>query len=189
MFDQIRSFLLSASLLGALSLLAPSSTWATTHTAADGTTCDDSILDIGSNASSTGGSKADIKRAKRWEQARALYERDLDFAALDAKQAPEDYSPLRDVIETKYRLALAEGLLIVRNFDKQAITDLQQARSFLAHALKHADAKDKLKFDNIKGKVDHILQFVSHGGGCWSERLSDAFDNVDYDIEQVLQSS
>jgi hypothetical protein len=189
MLKKMRSFLLSASLLGALGLLAPSQIWAATHTAADGTVCDDSILDIGGAASSPEGSKADIKRSKRWENARAAYERDLDFAALDSEQAPEDYSPMRDVIEAKYELAIAEGQLIVPNFDKQAITDLQQAQSYLAHALKQADVKDKAKFEKIKGKIDHILQFVSHGGGCWSERLSDAFDSLDYDIENILHSS
>jgi hypothetical protein len=189
MSNQIRALLLSASLLGALGPLVPASSWADSQLAADGSPCDDSILDVGAAASSPKESKQDIKLTKRWENARTEYERDLDFAAIDKHRLPEDYSPLRDLVEAKYHLAIAEGKLIVPNFDRQAITELQQAQSFLAHALKHADAMDKPKFATIKGKVDHVLKFVSHGGGCWSERLSDAFDNIDNDVEKVLHSS
>lgn len=189
MLKQTRPIFLSATLLGMLVLAAPAPTLAITHRASDGTMCDDSILDIGGAGSSPADSKKEIRTAKRWEKARAAYERDLDFAAVDAKQLPEDYGPKRDLIEAKYRLALAEGRLRVPNFDKQALADLQEAQSFLAHALQHVDAEDKAKFDVIKGKVDHILRFVGHGGGCWSERLSDAFDNVDHDVENVLHGS
>jgi hypothetical protein len=196
MMNQIRSSLLSASALSVLSLLAPSSSWAATHMAADGTACGNCILDIGGTASSPGESKQEIKLTKRWEQARAVYLSDLDNAVLDSKpavvdskQVPQDYRPMHDLIEAKYQLAIAEGQLIVPNLDKQAIADVQRAQSFLAHALKHVDADDKAKFTNIKGKVDYILQSVSHGRGCWSERLSEAFDNVDYDVEKALHSS
>lgn len=188
MSTPVKSLVLSASLLGALGLALPISARAA-NVAADGTACDDSILDIGGAGSSPAESKQDIKQTERWENARAEYKRALDFAKIDTKQLPEDYSPLRDLIEAKYKIALAEGKLIVPNFDKQAITDLQQAQSFLAHALTRVDATDKPKFAAIKGKLDHLLQFVSHGGGCWSERLSDAFYNVDYDIEKILPSS
>jgi len=189
LLTQVRSILVTASLLSALALPIPSTSVAATNKAPDGTICDDSILDIGGVASQPGESKSDAKRAKRWETARADYERDLDFATIDRRQLPQDYNPLRDVIEAKYQLALAEGQLTVPNFDKKAVSDLQQAQGFLAHALQHGDAQDKPKFNAIKGKVDRILQFVTHGGGCWSEHLSAAFDNVDYYIEQVLHGS
>jgi len=161
--------------------------WAASPIARDGSPCDESLLDIGTAASSSRQSKQDIFLTQRWGNARATYERDLDFAAIDTKQLPQDYSPLWGVIEAKYRHA--EGKLNVPDFDKEAIMQLQQAHGFLAHAVANSDAGDRAKFTAIKNKADRLTQFVSHGGGCWSARLSDAFDAIDYNTEDILHSS
>ena len=189
MLNRSRSLLFVTVILSVITMGIATSSWAASPIARGGSPCDESLLDIAIAASSSRQSQQDIMLTQRWENARATYERDLDFAAIDTKQLPQDYSPLRDVIEAKYRLAHAEGKLIVPDSDKEAIVQLQQAQSFLAHAIAHADTGDRARFTAIKNKVDRLTQFVSHGGGCWSERLSNAFDTIDYDIEDILHSS
>jgi hypothetical protein len=182
---RIKFCYLSRALCASILLLGSDTAWSASVA---GSACDENILDIGSAAALSAQAKADIGRTERWENARAIYERDLDYQHVEAQQYLRDYTPKRDLVEAKYRLALAEGKLIVPNYDKQAILDLKQAQSFLAQALKGVGPEDanQGKLQAVNDRVARIWQFVA-AGQCWSKRLTEAFDDIDQNIEQLLQ--
>lgn len=134
-------------------------------------------------------SKQDLSLVRYWAGERAAYERDLDFSAIDSDKPGRDYGPLRDVVEAEYSLGQAEKQLMAPSSSGDAIASLQRAKALLSSAVANAVGNDRSRLAAITGKLETVMKRVGQEGNCWTYKLANAFDNIEFDIEDVLHAS
>lgn len=187
MNNHSKIMLLGIGLMGLSSLTNPLSAHAANAVQAS-SNCDISLLNIAGNTLEIPAPKPESNAFQQWKQARALYERDLDYARANAEGNKTDTAVKDDLIEAKYRLSLAEGRLVSENVDKQAISDLQQAHSLFKQSEQRVDPKLKPQLARVEEEMNRILNFISQDKGCWSNKLPPALDTLNQDTERLIRS-
>jgi len=134
-------------------------------------------------------SKQDLSLVRYWAGERAARERDLDFSVIDSDKLGRNYVPLRDVVEAEYNLGQAEKQLMAPNSSGDAIASLRRAKILLSFAVANADGNEKGRFAAIMGKLETVMKSVGQDGNCWTYKLANAFENIDFDIEDVLRAT
>lgn len=124
-----------------------------------------------------------------WQFARAVYLRDLDYENLNAHYPKvDDYKVKRDLIESKYHLALAEAEVTEANDMATGQSELQVAQCYVNRALINAGNNDLSQLKVVKNELNGISKSPQQDlNYCNDKQAALAqFHNIENEVGSLL---
>lgn len=127
---------------------------------------------------------------QQWIDARAAYEKSLDYSSLELENEYK-YKTMRTLVEAKYFLMLAEKDLQYNTDKSVALDDFNQARQLLEKAKTAAGAGDRQKIDSIHEQLDEMRLAVKRDMTSEARWLPidqrSKFDTVLAQLEDIIR--